>query len=348
MTDLSTRYLGMTLRSPLLASSSPATLGVERVRELADAGVGAVVLPSLFEEEVTREQLRDLALTEGTEHGDGEAASYFPRVPSAGGAEAGAASRHLRLVEQCAAAVDVPVIASLNGSTAGGWTGFARRLVDAGAAAVELNVYLVPGDPASSGREVEDLHVEVLERVREVLEVPVAVKLSPYFSATGEMATRLDRAGAHALVLFNRFLQPDVDPDTLRVTTAVELSSPAEARLARTWVALLHRRVRADLAATTGVESARDVAAYLLAGADVVMTASALVRHGTGHAATLLQGLTRWMEEHGFADLTAVRGRLAVPTDVDASAHGRAGYVAALERARRTYGDLAAVRQPST
>lgn len=337
MTDLTTSYLGLPLRTPLVASASPATQGVDRVRALADVGVGAVVLPSLFEEQVTREQLRDLALTEAHENAFGEAMTYLPRSPAAG---PNGATRHLRVVEQTASAVDIPVIASLNGSTSGGWVRFARSLADAGAAAVELNVYVVPGDPATSGRDVEDLHVEILEQVREVVTVPVAVKLSPYFSATGELATRLDRAGADGLVLFNRFLQPDVDTETLQVTTGIDLSSPAEGRLARTWIAILHHRVRASLAATTGVEDARDVAAYLLAGADVVMTASALLRHGIGHAAVLLGGLEDWMRRHDLAGVQDVRGRLAVPADVDTAAHGRAGYVAALEEARRTYGDL--------
>jgi dihydroorotate dehydrogenase (fumarate) len=347
VTDLSTTYLGLRLRNPLVASSSPATQGVDRVRALAEAGVGAVVLPSLFEEQVVREQLHDLALTEAHEDAFGEAMSYLPSAPSTA---SGGATRHLRLVEQCAAAVDVPVVASLNGSTSGGWARFAHSLADAGAAAIELNVYVVPGDPTTSGRDVEDLHVEVLEEVRSVVSVPVAVKLSPYFSATGEMATRLDRAGADGLVLFNRFLQPDVDTETLRVTTGIELSSPAEARLARTWVAILHHRVRASLAATTGVEGAADVAAYLLAGAHVVMTASALLRHGIGHTGVLLDGLTAWMRQHGFTSPDEFRGRLAVPSDVDSAAHERAGYVAALEKARRTYGDLAATRraQPSS
>ncbi|HMM93695.1 dihydroorotate dehydrogenase-like protein [Phycicoccus sp.] len=343
MTDLSTRYLGLELRSPLVASSSPATSGVDRVRALADAGIGAVVLPSLFEEEVAREQLRDHALAEVTEDVHGEAASYFPAVPTA---ETGGVTRHLRLVEQCARAVDVPVVASLNGSTAAGWPRFARRLADAGAAAVELNVHVVPGDPATSGRDVEDRHVEVLEEVRAVVSVPVAVKLSPYFSATGEMAARLDRAGADGLVLFNRFLQPDVDPEAMTVTTGFALSTPAEARLARTWVAILRHRVRASLAATTGVEDAADVAAYLLAGADVVMTASALVRHGTGHVRVLLDGLEDWMRRHGLTSLEQVRGRLAVPATTDPQAHERAGYVAALEAARRTYGELGAAAGP--
>ena len=210
MTDLSTSYLGLALRSPLVASASPLSQRVDGVRALADAGVGAVVMYSLFEEEVHRQQLHDLMVSETHENVFGEALSYFPTPP---GSDTGGATRYLRLLEQSAAAVEVPVIASLNGSTPGGWEGFARSMQDAGAAAIELNVYLVPGDPHTSGREVEDRHVEILQQVRAAVSVPVAVKLSPHFSSTGEMALRLDRAGADGLVLFNRFLQPDVDPE---------------------------------------------------------------------------------------------------------------------------------------
>ena len=343
--DLSTRYLGLALRNPVVASASPLSQGVDRVRALADAGVGAVVMYSLFEEEVHREQLRDLALTEAHEDVFGEALSYFPSVPAADSAtsvpaaDTGGATRYLRLLEQCAAAVDVPVIASLNGSTAGGWGAFARSMEDAGAAAVELNVYLVPGDPHTSGRAVEDRHVEVLQQVKDVVTVPVAVKLSPHFSSTGEMAMRLDRAGADGLVLFNRFLQPDVDPEALSVTAGVTLSSPEEARLPRTWIAILRGHVTTSLAATTGVDQAKDVASYLLAGADVVMTASALLRHGVGHTAVLLAGLEDWMRRKGFATPEEFRGLLAVPVGVDQTEYERSGYVLALEHARRTYGD---------
>jgi dihydroorotate dehydrogenase (fumarate) len=292
---------------------------------------------SLFEEEVHREQLRDLMVSEAHEDAFGEALSYFPNVPSAG---TGGATRYLRLLEQSAAAVEVPVVASLNGSTAGGWVGFARSMQDAGAAAIELNVYFVPGDPHTRARDVEDRHVEILQQVREAVSVPVAVKLSPHFSSTGEMAMRLDRAGANGLVLFNRFLQPDVDPEALAVTTGVTLSTPAEARVARTWIAILRGHVTASLAATTGVDGAADVVSYLLAGADVVMTASALLRHGVGHAGVLLDGLEDWMRRKGFATPEEFRGLLAVPVGVDQSAYERAGYVEALEKARRTYGDL--------
>lgn len=341
MTDLSTGYLGLALRSPLVASASPLSRRVDGVRALADSGVGAVVMYSLFEEEVHRQQLHDLMVSETHEGVFGEAMSYFPVARDH---DDGGATRYLRLLEQSAAAVEVPVIASLNGSTSGGWEGFARSMQDAGAAAIELNVYLVPGDPHTSGREVEDRHVEILEQVRQSVSVPVAVKLSPHFSSTGEMALRLDRAGADGLVLFNRFLQPDVDPEALEVTTGVTLSTPGEARLPRTWIAILHGHVTASLAATTGVDQYGDVAAYLLAGADVVMTASALLRHGVGHAEVLLAGLEDWMRRKGFETVADLRGRLAVPVGVDQGAYERAGYVTALAEARRTYGDPVASR----
>ena len=350
MTDLSTSYLGLALRNPLVASASPLSQGVDRVRALADAGVGAVVMYSLFEEEVHREQLHDLMVTETHENAYAEAQAYFPLTVPAGvvgvapGADTGGAIRYLRLLEQAAMSVDVPVIASLNGSTPDGWVRFARLMQDAGAAAVELNVYFVPGDPHTRGRDVEDRHVEILQQVKGAVTVPVAVKLSPHFSSTGEMAMRLDRAGADGLVLFNRFLQPDVDPEQLVVTTGTGLSTPAEARLPRAWIAILHGHVTASLAATTGVDQAEDVAAYLLAGADVVMTASALLRHGLPHAERLLDDLAEWMRRKGFGTLEEFRGRLAVPVGVDHDAYERAGYVAALEQARRTYADPLASR----
>ena len=333
-TDLTTRYLGLHLRNPLVASSSPLSSTVDGVRALADAGVGAVVLPSLYEEEVREQELRTFALTEPFEHAHGEADGYLPRRQ----AGSDGAGRYLRLVERAAGAVDVPVLASLNGSSLGGWTGFARRLQQAGAAALELNMHVAPGDPRTSGREVEDRLVEILLAVKDAVSIPVAVKLSPYFSSTGEMAVRLDRAGADGLVLFNRFLHPDVDPERLVVEPVPGLSGPAEAGLPRAWIAVLWSELSCSLAATTGVEGPSDVAAYLLAGADVVMTASALLRHGPGHAAVLLGGLEDWLRRKGFASVDAARGRLAVPHQTDANAVERARYVSALEAARRRYG----------
>ncbi len=335
--DLSTHYLGLALRNPLVASASPLTSTLPNLGRLADAGVGAVVLHSLFEEQVHREQLHDLQIMETHEDSFGEALTYFPSTAS----HPGGTTRYLRLIERAVAAVDVPVIASLNGSTPGGWPSFAHAMQEAGAAAIELNIYFVPGDPHTTGREVEDRHVEILHQVKDQVSVPVAVKLSPYFSSPGEMALRLDQAGADGLVLFNRFLQPDVDPERLTVSAGWSLSTPDEASLRRTWIAILHGHVAGSLAATTGVETAGDVAAYLLAGADVVMTTSALLRHGPGHAAVLLEGLTDWMTRKRFDSVEEFRGRLAVPREVDQTAYERAGYLSALEQARATYGAVA-------
>ena len=278
--ELSTDYMGLALRNPLVASASPLSKTVDGVRRLADAGVGAVVLYSLFEEQLLREAAQNARLVDAGTESFAESLSYFPAAAE----EEPGPRRYLSLLERAAAAVDVPVIASLNGVTPGGWANYAAAMQDAGAAAIELNIYYLPGDPHISGRDVEQRHIDVLTRVKDAVTVPVAVKLGPYFSSTGEMALRLDEAGADGLVLFNRFLQPDIDPETLAVVPAVGLSSPAEARLPRTWIALLHGRVRAALAATTGVEDPADVARYLLAGADVVMTTSALLRHGPEHA----------------------------------------------------------------
>ena len=334
--DLSTSYMGLALRNPLVASASPLSQTVDGVRRLADAGVGAIVLFSLFEEQL---RARGGARTRGSSTPAPRASPSRSPTSRPPPRRRPARARYLSLLERAAAAVDVPVIASLNGVTPEGWTDYARAMQDAGAAAIELNIYYLPGDPQISGRDVEQRHVDVLTRVKDAVTVPVAVKLSPYFSSTGEMALRLDEAGADALVLFNRFLQPDVDPEALAVVPQVGLSSPAEARLPRTWIALLRGRVRASLAATTGVEAADDVAKYLLAGADVVMTASALLRHGPEHATVLLDGLSDWMARKGFATVDELRGMLAVPPGTDESGYERAGYVGALREANsRIYG----------
>jgi dihydroorotate dehydrogenase (fumarate) len=204
---------------------------------------------------------------------------------------------------------------------------------DAGAAAIELNIYYLAGDPDTPGREVEQRYVDVLQRVKDAVTVPVAVKLGPYFSSTGEIALRLDEAGADALVLFNRFMTPDIDTEALAVVPGLALSRPVDALLPRTWIALLRGRVRSALAATTGVEDPADVAKYLLAGADVVMTASALLRHGPEHATVLLDGLSAWMARKGFQSVDELRGMLSVPPGTDAAAYERAGYVTGLRAA---------------
>ena len=317
--ELATNYMGLELRNPLVAAASPLSHTVDGVRRMADAGVGAIVMHSLFEEQLAELNARP------SDAGSESFAEPGPR-------------RHLRLVERSAAAVDVPVIGSVNGLTPGGWTDYARSMQDAGAAAIELNIYYLPGDPGTSGRDVEQRYVDVLQRVKDGVTVPVAVKLGPYFSSTGEIALRLDEAGADALVLFNRFLQPSIDPETLAVAPSVALSAPVDALLPQTWIALLRGSVGAALAATSGVKDSADVASYLLAGADVVMTASALLRHGPEHATVLLDGLSAWMARKGFKAVDELRGMLSVPPGTDTVAYERAGYVTGLRAANiRTY-----------
>ncbi|TPG32705.1 dihydroorotate dehydrogenase-like protein [Mycolicibacterium hodleri] len=327
--DLSTRYLGLDLHNPLVASASPLSQTVHGVRGLADAGVGAVVLYSLFEEQLRSEAERNARLADAGTESFAEALSYLP----AGADDDHGPRRYLSLLERAASAVSVPVIGSLNASTPGKWAHYARSMQDCGAAAIELNIYYLPGDPHISGSDVEQRHLDILSGVKDAVTVPVAVKLSPYFSATAEMARRLDLAGADGLVLFNRFLQPDIDPETLAVAPGVALSRAAEARLPMTWISLLHGRIGASLAATTGVEGSTELIKYLLAGADVVMTASALLRHGPEYATVLLDGLRDWMARKGYTSVDDIRGLLAVPLGTDEVSRERGNYVSALRRA---------------
>ncbi|MFZ0530470.1 MAG: dihydroorotate dehydrogenase-like protein [Propionicimonas sp.] len=335
---MSTSYLGLPLRSPLVASAGPLSQTAESVKALADTGLGAVVLYSLFEEQVLREAERDSALEELNIEAFAEATSYFPDLSRP---DESPARAYLSLVERSVAAIDVPLIASLNGASVGGWVSFAQQLADAGAAALECNIYFVPGDVRLSGADVEQRHLDIVAAVKAAVDIPVAVKLSPYFSSVGNFALRVVEAGADGLVLFNRFLQPAVDTEQLAVIPGVTLSSAAEARLPRTWIASLRNQTTASLAATSGVETADDVAAYLLAGADVVMTTSALVRHGVGYARQLLAGLAEWELRKGFASVDDYRGLLAVPAGTEGNDYARSGYVAALQKAQSTYGSLA-------
>lgn len=327
--DLTTRYLGLNLRNPLIASASPMSKTVDGVRRLADAGVGALVLYSLFEEQVRRESEQNARLARAGTESFAESLSYFP---DAAGADHGARS-YLSLLERAAGSVPIPVIGSINASAPGNWAAYARSMQECGAAAVELNIYALPGESHISGAEVEQRHLDILARVKDVVTVPVAVKLSPFFSATADMARRLDLAGADGLVLFNRFLQPDIDIETLAVAPGTLLSHAAETRLPMTWITLLHGRIGASLAATTGVEGPTELIKYLLAGADVVMTASALIRYGPDYAAVLLDGLRDWMTRKGYTAIDEVRGLLAVPIGTDETARERRDYVGVLRRA---------------
>ncbi|WOP19972.1 dihydroorotate dehydrogenase-like protein [Raineyella sp. LH-20] len=335
--NLSTTYLGLPLRNPLVASAGPLSQTVDGIRRLADGGVGAVVLYSVFEEQIRRQAELDLALEEQHADAFGEALSYFPDLPGVAGDDV--PSAYLRLLEEGATVAGVPVIGSINGSTQGGWTQYARQLQDAGAAAIELNIYFVVGDLSLSGRDVEERHLDIVRSVKQAVSIPVAVKLSPYFSSVGNMCLQLADAGADGLVLFNRFLQPEIDIDAVDVEPDVVLSSQYEGRLPRTWIAALRGRVGCSLAATSGVRDADDLVRNLLAGADVVMSTSALVRNGSEYGRQLLNGLEDWMETKGFDSLDAFRGQLSVRHD-DENAYQRAGYITALEKARTVYGAL--------
>jgi dihydroorotate dehydrogenase (fumarate) len=333
--------MGLALRNPLVASASPLSNTVDGVRRLADGGVGAVVLYSLFEEQLRREAEQNARLAELGTEAFAESLSYFPAEAEAeaeadGSADEPSPRRYLSLLERAAAAVEIPVIGSINGVTPGGWTSYARAMQDAGAAAIELNIYYIPGDPHITGREVEQRHIDILCQVKAAVSVPVAVKLSPHFSSVGEMALRLDEAGADGLVLFNRFLQPDIDPESMAMVPAVDLSSPREGRLPRTWISILRHHVRCSLAGTTGVDEPSDVIKYLLAGADVVMTASALLRHGPGYASVLLDGLSEWMVRKDYPSVSELRGRLALAAGEEQTGSERAGYVRALRYANIT------------
>lgn len=325
--DLATRYLGLELRNPLVAAASPLSRTADDVRRLADAGVGAVVLPSLFEEQIRAEAEENARLAAQGAEAFAESLSYFP----ANAHRDDGAQRYLHLVQRAADAVDIPVLASLGAVTPGGWVRYARSMQDAGAAAIECNIYYLPADPRADARDVEQQHLDIVAGVRSAVTVPLAVKLNPYFSSTAQMAGLLDEAGADGLVLFNRFLQPDIDCEGLALVPGVTLSTPAEMRLPMTWIMLLHGRLRASLAATGGVDTATEVIKYLLAGADVVQSASALLRHGPQHVATLLDDLRAWLHRKGFGTLNDVRGLLAMPGD--GTERERAGYVSALRAA---------------
>ncbi len=324
--DLTTTYMGYKLRSPLVASASPLSETVAGIKRLEDAGAGAVVLFSLFEEQFRLEQLAlHQHLLNGTESTP-EALSYFPEPQQF----KATTERYLELIRKAKEQVSVPIIASLNGTTPGNWVKFGKDIEEAGADALEMNLYTIPTDPLVSGAEVERNDVDVVTAVRTSLSIPVALKLSPYFSSMAHMAKRFDKAGAAALVLFNRFYQPDIDLDTLEVMPNILLSTPQDQRLPMRWIAILYGRINADLAATGGIHSGRDVAKMLLAGATVTMTASALLKHGIDHLRTMETELRQWMEEHEYESVTQMRGALSQRHTEDPSVYERVQYMKAL------------------
>jgi len=325
--NLTTRYLGLTLKSPLVAGAGPITGKLDNIRKLEDLGAGAVVLPSLFEEQIEQEQqLIDRLATMGADN-CAEALTYLPAPESYSVGPAG----YLETIHRASQAVDIPVVASLNGITDEGWVQYARQLEEAGASAIELNIYFIPTAPELTGRAVEERYVHILQAVKRAVKIPVAVKLSPYFSAMGHLAGQLVEAGADGLVLFNRFYQPDIDLTELSLLPNLDLSTPAEIRLPLLWIGVLSGRLGASLAASTGVESSDEVIKYLLAGADVVMTTSALLRHGAGHMKVLLDGVASWLAARDLTTLDSIRGRMSQRKVADKTAFARANYIRVLQ-----------------
>lgn len=320
--DLSTKYLGLHLRTPVVASASPITGDPGRWTALEEAGAGAVVLPSLFEEQIEHESFAVDRLLEYGTNSYGESLSYFPELDDY---DVGPA-RHLALVEQARERLTIPVIASLNGATPGGWVRYARHLEGAGAHAIELNVYDVIIDPRRSAAEVERQYVELVEEVRAEVKVPLAVKVGPWFTSFGHFALALQSAGADGLVLFNRLYQPDIDLDTLGVTPRLQLSAPGASRLPLHWISILRGHLSCSLAATTGVHDGADAMKLLLAGADVTMTASALLLHGPQRIADMLGWMSEWMAEREYVSVDQLRGSVSRHTIADPDVYERANY----------------------
>ncbi|TBR19614.1 dihydroorotate dehydrogenase-like protein [bacterium] len=325
--DLSTRYLGLMLENPLVPSACPATESLDNLKRLEDAGAAAVVLPSLFEEQLRQDER---SLRHWVSHGSEqhpESTSYLP-VPedfTLG------PDQHLERVRRAKESLGIPVIASLNGETPGGWSAYAERLAEAGADALELNIYRVAADPDVPGERVEEDALTVVRDVRKRIKIPLAVKIGPYYSSLANMAARLVSAGADGLVLFNRFYQPDIDLEALEVRSRLLLSGPQAQRLPLTWIALLHGKVRgASLAATGGVQNHEDALKMLMVGADVTMMAAELLRRGPGHVKTVLDGLTQWMEEHEYASVAQLKGSMSQRACADPAAFERANYVKTL------------------
>ncbi|HEX9234818.1 MAG TPA: dihydroorotate dehydrogenase-like protein [Actinomycetota bacterium] len=326
MIDLTTRYLGLDLRSPLVASPGPVTEDFGMLLRLEEAGAGAVVLPSLFEEQIANEALDMHTLLASFADSTWEADSFAPDMDDYNmGPRA-----YLEYLEAAAQTLSIPVIASLNGASTGGWIEYARRMEEAGAAAIELNVYYVAADPKTTSADVESRYLDLVAAVRGSVSLPIAVKVGPYFSALANMAMRLVEAGADGLVLFNRFLQPDIDLESLRVVPTLQLSSPAELRAPLRWVALLRGVVGASLAASTGVHTAEDAVKLILAGADVVMMTSALIRHGPEYVSIVQDGVVTWLEAGGYASVGEARGSLSREAVPDPAAFERANYMQAI------------------
>jgi dihydroorotate dehydrogenase (fumarate) len=328
--DLTTTYMGLPLKNPIVPSASPLSHSLEGMKRLEDAGAAAIVMYSLFEEQIVHESNE---LTHYMQYGTesfAESLSYFPAAAeyNLGPAE------YLELIHRAKQALKIPIIGSLNGISTGGWIGYAKKMEQAGADALELNVYYIPVDPRHSGQDIEQRYIDLLKAVKGTVTIPVAMKLSPFFSSLANMATRLEEAGANGLVLFNRFYQPDIDLEALEVKPNVILSTPQAMRLPLRWIAVLYGRVRPSLAATSGVHTAEDVIKLLMAGADVTMMCSALLKHGPGHITQVLEAMNMWMLDHEYVSVSQMRGSMSQKSVANPEAFERANYMRTLQSYR--------------
>ena len=325
--DLTTRYLGFELAHPIIPSASPLTGSLDTLRKLEDAGAPAIVLPSLFEEQIVHEAAELAHLIESLAGSFIESpGGYFPELDSYNtGPDA-----YLSLVQDASKHLNIPVIASLNGSTRGGWVHYAKLIEDAGADALELNVYVIAANPEFSGHDIERQYLELVAAVKDRINIPLAVKVGPYFSAFANMASRLVEAGADSLVLFNRFYQPDFDVEDMSVAPNLELSTSSDLRLPLRWIAMLFDRVKTQFAATSGVHTAVDIVKLLLAGADVTMTTAALLKYGPGHLTDLVCDVERWLDENDYQSVSQLRGSLSQANSPDPTAFERHNYMKAL------------------
>jgi dihydroorotate dehydrogenase (fumarate) len=324
--DLTTRYLGLKLKNPIVPSASPLSYTLDGMKQLEDAGASAIVMYSIFEEQIAHETSELLHyLSQGTESYS-EALSYFPDVQQYNTGP----DEYLELIKKAKEDLGIPIIGSLNGVSVGGWTNYAKKIQEAGADALELNVYYIPTDPNTLGPDIERQYIELLKSIKQSIRIPVAVKLSPYFSAMSNMAKNLANAGADGLVLFNRFYQPDIDLTTLEINPCVNLSTSQEMRLPLRWIAILFGHVKASLAATSGIHDAEDVIKMLMVGADVTMMCSALLKHGPDHIKKVLSDMEEWMTENDYKSISQMKGSLSQKSVADPTAFERANYMKSL------------------
>lgn len=326
MVDLKTSYLGLALKNPVMASASPLSKKVDGIKKLEDAGASAVVMYSLFEEQIVHESLAlDHFLNRGTDT-YAESLTYFPDLQNYNVGP----DEYLNLIRKAKAAVEIPVIGSLNGVSTGGWIDYAKRIEQAGADALELNVYYISTDIYLSSQELEQNYIDLVKDIRSQIKIPLAVKLSPFFTALPNMAHRLVQAGANGLVLFNRFIQPDLDIETLEVTPNLFLSNSNELRLPLRWIAILFGRIQADLALTSGVHTAQDVLKSMMAGASTTMLASSLLQHGISHVTEILNDMQSWMETFEYESVQQMKGSMSQRAVAEPAAFERANYMKAL------------------